>query len=141
MLVRSTNLSLLKLYVDTIPTYDGNVNTLRPGFFTFKYIYLASSYIYKCLEHIIKNLDSYPTLGAFHDYHTRAEAISFKTIRLSKSKDGINYFCINFFNKLPVKITKTINEKMLLSKIKSYLIEKQFYSFEEILENKFTDFT
>jgi hypothetical protein len=43
MLVRSTNLSLLKLYVDTIPTYDGNVNTLRPGFFTFKYIYLASS--------------------------------------------------------------------------------------------------
>jgi hypothetical protein len=25
----STNLSLLKLYVDTIPTYDGNVNTLE----------------------------------------------------------------------------------------------------------------
>jgi hypothetical protein len=24
----TTNLSLLKLYVDTIPTYDGNVNTL-----------------------------------------------------------------------------------------------------------------
>jgi hypothetical protein len=24
----STNLSLLKLYVDTIPTYDGNVNTV-----------------------------------------------------------------------------------------------------------------
>jgi hypothetical protein len=102
---------------------------------------LPCLYIYKCLEHIIKNLDSYPTLGAFHDYHTRAEAISFKTIRLSKSKDGINYFCIKFFNKLPVKITKTINEKMLLSKIKSYLIEKQFYSFEEFLENKFTDFT
>jgi hypothetical protein len=102
---------------------------------------LPCLYIYKCLEHIIKNLDSYPTLGAFHDYHTRAEAISFKTIRLSKSKDGINYFCIKFFNKLPVKITKTINEKMLLSKIKSYLIEKSFYSFEEFLENKFTDFT
>jgi hypothetical protein len=32
MLVRSTNLSLLKLYVETIPTYDGNVNTLRPGY-------------------------------------------------------------------------------------------------------------
>jgi hypothetical protein len=32
-------------------------------------------------------------------------------------------------------------EKMLLSKIKSYLIEKSFYSFEEFLENKFTDFT
>jgi hypothetical protein len=42
MLVRSTNLSLLKLYVDTIPTYDGNVNTLKPGLFTFKYIYLAT---------------------------------------------------------------------------------------------------
>jgi hypothetical protein len=91
---------------------------------------LPCLYIYKCLERIIKSLDSYPTLGAVHDYHTRAEAISFKTIRLSKSKDGIHYFCIQFFNKLPTKITKTINEKMLLSKIKSYsyLIEKSFFS-------------
>jgi hypothetical protein len=98
---------------------------------------LPCLYIYKCLEHIIKNLDSYCILGAFHDYHTRAETISFKTIRLSKFKDGINYFCINIFNKLPTKITKT-KEKMLLSKIKPYLIEKSFYSF---LEHKFTDFT
>jgi hypothetical protein len=71
-------------------------NIFRNSIFSLYPVYTSMSRTY-----IIKNLDSYPTLGAFHDYHTRAEAISFKTIRLSKSKDGINYFCIKFFNKLP----------------------------------------
>jgi hypothetical protein len=52
--------------------------------------------------------------------------------RLAKSQDGIHYYCIQFFNALPDS-HKNLPPNQFLKQIKTHLLYKIIYSFDEFL--------
>ena len=106
----------------------------KPHFTKLKIFTLPCLFIFRCLEHLIKNFGNYFPLKSFHQYETRTDEIAFKLLRLSKSKSGTSYYAIKFFNKLPNSFKK-MTPKLFLMKIKQHLLDHAYYSFEEYLHN------
>jgi hypothetical protein len=75
-------------------------------FIDLKILTLPCLYIYRSLEYILNNFELYPRLNDYHKYNTRTVDASYKPLRLSKSRDAINYYCIKFYNKRPNIIKK-----------------------------------
>ena len=77
----------------------------RSCFISMKILTLPCIYILTCILHLKKNAHSYLFHGEIYRYDTRQHnLICPRKMRLSKSQNGIDYFCIRFFNKLPVAI-------------------------------------
>jgi hypothetical protein len=87
---------------------------------------------------IIKNPKLYPKLSSYHQYTTRSQDIDHISLRLTKSQDGIHYYCIKFFNALPDS-HKNLPPNQFLKHIKTYLLNKIIYSFDEFLNNSSND--
>lgn len=110
----------------------------RSSFVGLKILTLPSLYIYRCLEYFLGHSSEYHSLGSYHQYDTRSGLISLNALRLTRSRNAVNYFCIKFYNVLPVEF-RGLPCNVLKSRIRVYLIEKCFYSFEEYLSNNFDD--
>jgi ribonuclease P/MRP protein subunit RPP40 len=110
----------------------------RQHFAKLKILTLPAIFIYRCLEYIIKNPKLYPKLSSYHQYSTRSQDIDHISLRLTKSQDGIHYYCIKFFNALPDS-HKNLPPNQFLKHIKTYLLNKIIYSFDEFLNNSSND--
>jgi hypothetical protein len=110
----------------------------RQHFAKLKILTLPAIFIYRCLEYIIKNPKLYPKLSSYHQYSTRSQDIDHISLRLTKSQDGIHYYCIKFFNSLPDS-HKNLPPNQFLKHIKTYLLNKIIYSFDEFLNNSSND--
>ena len=110
----------------------------RAYFKSLKILTLPSLYIYRCLEFITRHTELYPKVNLYHNYRTRHEDICFRNLRLTKSRDAINYFCIKFLNTLPDEVRR-YNSHDFLKNVKQYLIRRAFYSLDEYLNNNFKD--
>jgi hypothetical protein len=77
-------------------------------------------------------------LSSYHQYSTRSQDIDHISLRLTKSQDGIHYYCIKFFNALPDS-HKNLPPNQFLKHIKTYLLNKIIYSFDEFLNNSSND--
>lgn len=106
-------------------------------FIELKILTLPCIFIYRCVEYIISKSDVYSKLNAVHTYNTRTDDYAYKKLRLTRSRDGLNYYCIKFFNAIPTHV-RTMESKTFLAKLKSYLLKNAFYSFEEFMNSEFT---
>ena len=102
---------------------------------------LPSAYILQCLTSMKQNIQQFQKHQDFHDYDTRRAHHYLPSFhRLGRTRGGTDYYCIKFFNVLPTRI-KTLEDKVFINKIKSYLCRKAFYSIEDYLNCNFNDFT
>jgi hypothetical protein len=109
----------------------------RQKFIDLKILTLPCLYIYRSVEYILNNFELYPKLNYYHRYNTRTVDASYKPLRLSKSRDAVNYYCIKFYNKLPNSIKKERVE-VVLRVTGDCLLRGAFYSFEEFLSADLT---
>lgn len=97
-------------------------------------------YILQCLVYIRENSHLYRSHADIHQYPTRYNTDLVPDYhRLSRTRDGTGYYCIKFFNVLPLRIRK-LEAKHFKEKVKNYLINKEFFSFNDYLNNDFSDF-
>ena len=100
---------------------------------------LPCVFILQCLLYIKENQQSFVLHSEIHDYQTRTNNnIIPNYLRLARTRVGVEYHCVKFFNVLPVTV-RNVNNKEFKTCLKRYLIEKEFFSFDEYLKNKFSD--
>jgi hypothetical protein len=73
----------------------------RLYFNKLKILTLPCLYILRCLQYIKNNPDQYKKLKSFHNYSTRKSDYSFDVFRLNRSRHGLNFYSIKFYNVLP----------------------------------------
>lgn len=109
------------------------------SFIKLNILTVPSLYILQCVLHIKNHTSYYTCHEDIHNYNTRHKnnfCINYH--RINKSKTGINYFAPKMFNLLPHTVKELPPNKFKLI-IKTYLIQKCFYSIDEFLNNNFSD--
>lgn len=110
----------------------------RKHFTMLNILTLPCLYIYKCIEYVLNNMNEFKKLKFFHRYDTRTSDICLNVLRLSRTRYGLNYHCIKFYNCLPHEFRKQ-DPKVVNSAIKNYLISRAFYSLEEYYSSNFNE--
>ena len=91
-----------------------------------------------CKNDLVKNLILLNKLRFLdiHKYFTRRrDDIRSKNLRLQRTKNGTNFLCDKFFNKLPLNI-KNLPLNSYKSAIKKFLLKYAFYSADKFLSCK-----
>lgn len=89
--------------------------------------------------YVREHLQDYESAGKSHDYPTRnRDALSTPFLRLNRTRNGYNYYGVKFFNRLPHSL-KSLEPNILKRKLKRFLIQSAFYSFDEFLEAEYID--
>ena len=102
----------------------------RQAFVTCKIMTLPCLYIFEAIKCVTANFISYANSN-HHGHDTRnATQVRQKWLRLTRSRNGVNYYSIKFYNCLGQNI-KELPRIALLNHVKRYLLLKAFYSFEE----------
>ena len=111
----------------------------RPHFQTLEVLTLPSVYILECLMHAKNNGEDYMISESIHNYSTRTnQHYRQPFLRLQRSRNGVNYWAVKFFNVLPAAI-KCYPQKRFKATIKEFLVKKCIYSFEEFISCDFGD--
>jgi hypothetical protein len=92
----------------------------RLYFNKLKILTLPCLYILRCLQYIKNNPDQYKKLKSFHDYSTRKSDYSFDVFRLNRSRHGLNFYSIKFYNVLP-HVFRKMSPDLFKMKIEKYL--------------------
>ena len=107
----------------------------REAYVDFNILTLPSLYIYECLKYITANINSMQRNNDVHAHATRNSTnLRQPHLRLSRSRNGTNYYGIQLYNVIDAKLLELPN-KEFLSRLKLYLLKKAFYSIEEFLLN------
>lgn len=102
---------------------------------------LPSTYILHCLLYIKENQDTYTRRDLIHNHATRNnKKLNHNFLRLTKTRNGTNYYAIKFFNVLPDNIQK-LEYKRFKTVIKKYLLDNAFYDINEYLSSDLTCIT
>ncbi|VEN56729.1 unnamed protein product [Callosobruchus maculatus] len=112
----------------------------QSAFVSLKILTLPCIYILQCLSYVKRYENRFVKHSNVHIHLTRnRENLQLNDLRLTRSRNAENYHCIKFYNALPRSI-KMLQANLFYKKMKSYLITKAFYSFEDYLHNDFSDF-
>lgn len=92
-------------------------------------------YVLECLLYVRQNEGQYWAHEDIHDYNTRSRSNLVPTYwRLRRCQNGPGYWAIKFFNVLPENV-KALPAKSFKHRVKRFLINSAFYSFEEYLNS------
>lgn len=110
----------------------------RQSFITLKILTLPCTYILQCLLYVKQNLNIMTSHADIHNYLTRNNSnLVLEQFRLTKARNGTRYYGIKFFNALPHHV-RTLDTKKFKQKMKSFLLENPYYSFEEYYQSHFS---
>ena len=120
------------------PTVLSYREDCRNVFKKFGILTLPCAYILQCLVHLKTNLFNYTKNESIHSYETRSGGnMRMDFLRLSRTRNGTDYYALKFFNVLPIAI-RLLDRTSFKSVIKRFLLENAFYDFDEFLLSDFT---
>lgn len=108
------------------------LQTCRGVFRNKNIMTVVALYIFDSVLFFYKNRDRFNT-SIQHEHNTRSYNIIYPIHRLTLLEKSAYYMCIKFFNKLPLNIKQTINERMFKKNVKQLLIELEPYSVDDYL--------
>lgn len=109
----------------------------KPWFSKLNIMTLPAIYIYYCILHVKNNLQNYVSVNEIHLYNTRStNNIYHPFYRINKTRFGVNYFSIKFYNVLPQHIRSLSSDDFEVY-IKTFLIKNAFFSIDEFCQYKF----
>lgn len=116
-------------------TRRGYREDIRSEFVNLGILTVPSMYILECLCYFKLNSFNYSTHASLHNHDTRLRN-NYKNdfLRLTHSRNSINYYAPVFFNKLPPCL-RDIPTEHFRRRIKSVLIQRAYYSLDEYLND------
>uniref|UniRef100_A0A8D8QTA3 Uncharacterized protein n=1 Tax=Cacopsylla melanoneura TaxID=428564 RepID=A0A8D8QTA3_9HEMI len=108
----------------------------KPLFIKQEILTLPSLYILQCLLFIKKNPHQFQSYENVHSYNTRNKAnLAPIKHRVNAARNGINYYGLLFYNKLPLDI-RDLPYPAYKQYIEEYLKSKAYYSVAEFLSDE-----
>ena len=105
---------------------------VREAFRLVGVLTLPAAYILECVCYVHRHLDEYQSHYDLHDHNTRQRADIYPGhTRLTRGQTGINFYGIKYFNLLPQNV-RDLEYRKFRNRIKQFLINGAFYSFEEV---------
>jgi hypothetical protein len=97
---------------------------------------IPSVYLYSLMMFVVNNLDKFQLNSSVHGVNTRnRERLHRPLSHLSAYQSGVYYSCIRLFNRLPINIFILKHNKNLFKRaLRRYLLEHNFYSVNEFIE-------
>ena len=112
----------------------GYQDDCRNSFVVRGILTLPSIYIYECLKYIRQHRDNLTYQGMIHNHNTRTRTnIRPDSLRLSRSRNGTNYYGIKFYNAISLEV-RGLQDAAFLRSIKRFLLEGAFYTTDEFLQ-------
>lgn len=109
----------------------------RPQFIKLGILTLPSLFILQCLLHVRKNINDYTNFEDVHTYNTRNKKKLVPIChRVNAARNGVNYYGISFFNKLPQSI-RDLPYPLFKTSVEDVLRREAFYSVSEFLTGNF----
>lgn len=119
-----------------------NINfcdTCKPLFQSQNILTVPSIYIYKSINFIKKNINTFIKSSDIHSHNVRNKnEIRPQMHNLSKYEKSPEYAGITFFNKLPANIKNIKDYTTFKNRLKLFLIQKAYYSVNEYLMDSST---
>lgn len=113
----------------------GNRESCRGLFRALGLLTLPSLYIMKTILYVRAHKPDILTNADLHCYDTRRRMdVHVVAHNLESYKKGPTFAGANFFNALPLEIKSLDNFKIFKKNLKVYMLEKEFYSVEEMLD-------
>jgi hypothetical protein len=111
--------------------------TCRMLFCKLEILTTISRYILSSMRFLSSNLEIFTFNSSIHTTNTRHRLKLHKPlVRLKLYQQSPYYNCVNIYNKFPDDLAKSIsNKEQFLKQLKQYLIDKPFYTMEEIFEH------
>jgi hypothetical protein len=111
----------------------GSRSSCRKWFKKLEILPIPSLYIYFLMLFIVDNMYYFQTNASVYDTNTRYKnQLHIPSVRLSAIQTGITYSAIKTVNRLPPRISRLKNDKLVFkSALKNYLLAHIFYSIEE----------
>ena len=107
----------------------------RAAFVNLRVLTLPSLYIYECVRCVLGRRSSLTTHSSVHTHDTRHNNdIRGERLRLTRSRNGINYYGYKFFNAMDLRL-RSWRVEPLLKHLKSHLLKNAFYGCDEYLSN------
>lgn len=98
---------------------------------SFNILTASSVYISENLLSIKQHLDNYLINSNFHSHMTpHNNHIRMRYRRFNKSRDGINFYSIKFYNVQPNRVRELLHLRFK-NCLKTYLILKTYYTFRD----------
>ena len=105
----------------------------RRSFVSRGVLTLPSLYIFECLKYVLNQRETLTHHSMIHDHNTRGRAnIVTDALRLSRSRNGANYFGIKFYNAISIEV-RGLPDNSFLRKLKKHLLGGAFYNIDEFL--------
>lgn len=112
----------------------------RQAFKSTSVLTLPSMYILQCLLYARGRVSGYTRHGMLHSYDTRGrDDIVPDFHRLSKTRNGTDYYAVKFYNILPRSL-RELEMKPFKSALTSFLKDNPFYNFDEFYSADFGQF-
>lgn len=112
----------------------------QPLFINLGVLTLPSLYILQCILHVKKNVSNYKTFEDVHSYNTRNKTnLVPVNHRVKAARNSINYYGINFFNKIPPE-TRNLPYANFKNKMERFLKNKGLYSVQEFFNIDHSEF-
>lgn len=89
-------------------------------------------YIYECVMFVCRNKSFFEDPN-IHHHHTRAEFLRYPTHRLQLTKKGPHYMCVKLYNKLPIEIKRSENQRTFKRDVKKLLIQLEPYCLDDYI--------
>ena len=103
----------------------------REKFKEHNFLTFPSVYILDCLLHVKKNMHLYDKNMDSHQYNTRNKDNLLPAFnRTERARDGVNYYAVKLFNKLPSPV-QCLSIPAYRTAVKKHLLYNAFYSLDE----------
>ena len=113
-------------------TFSSRGKSCRSFFRDFSLLTVPSLYIFRCLMFLKNNLEILENTQHEHGYNTRfCRDFQYPRHRLTLFQKTPLYMARKLFNHLPSTLKSIIKEDKFKRELKSFLINKTFYSIQE----------
>jgi hypothetical protein len=120
-----------------------NIDSCKPYFLEYKILTLPCIYILELCKFVKKYPDFFKTrhenLSNRYEFRNNKNLI-YLSSRLKLHSSGPQIMCIKIYNKLPKSIKNINKEKDFINETKQLLINKRYYSVQEYLNDKLSDY-
>lgn len=138
--VDADQLFIIQKKIIRIISHIKNTQSCKPYFKKLHILTLPCIYIYDISTFVFKNKEKFQQFRDTHNINTRNKnKLYLPPSRIKMLNESPYYMAIKIYNNLPIEITSETNSSKFHSRLKTFLLDRCFYSIQDYIRYKSSD--